>query len=132
MKNRELAALYDVAAFLNSSTATEPLCGIVLDKLATLEGDSLYGDDDQVIVPAIAIEDLATDAFRAIARDGASTVEVAVRLQKTLTAWARLAPAFANAARDQSMDALRRAEEALSTEADRDAVRRAASALTGG
>jgi two-component system nitrate/nitrite sensor histidine kinase NarX len=38
MKNRELAALYDVAAFLNSSTATEPLCGIVLDKLANLIG----------------------------------------------------------------------------------------------
>ncbi len=38
VKNRELAALYDVAAFLNSSTATEPLCGIVLDKLATLIG----------------------------------------------------------------------------------------------
>lgn len=37
-KNRELAALYDVAAFLNSSTATEPLCGIVLDKLAALIG----------------------------------------------------------------------------------------------
>ncbi len=37
-KNRELAALYDVAAFLNSSTATEPLCGIVLDKLSTLIG----------------------------------------------------------------------------------------------
>jgi len=38
MKNRELAALYDVAAFLNSSTATEPLCDIVLDKLANLIG----------------------------------------------------------------------------------------------
>ncbi len=38
MKNRELAALYDVAAFLNSSTATEPLCGSVLEKLATLIG----------------------------------------------------------------------------------------------
>ena len=36
MKNRELTALYDVAAFLNSSTATEPLCGIVLDKLSPL------------------------------------------------------------------------------------------------
>jgi len=35
-KNRELTALYDVAAFLNSSTATEPLCGIVLDKLSAL------------------------------------------------------------------------------------------------
>ncbi|OGS97832.1 MAG: hypothetical protein A3F73_07145 [Gallionellales bacterium RIFCSPLOWO2_12_FULL_59_22] len=37
-KNRELTALYDVAAFLNSSTATEPLCGIVLDKLSSLMG----------------------------------------------------------------------------------------------
>lgn len=38
VKNRELAALYDVAAFLNSSTATEPLCDIVLDKLSALIG----------------------------------------------------------------------------------------------
>ncbi len=38
VKNRELTALYDVAAFLNSSTATEPLCGIVLDKLSALIG----------------------------------------------------------------------------------------------
>src|SRR3989338_2207346 len=38
VKNRELAALYDVAAFLNSSTATEPLCDIVLDKLSALVG----------------------------------------------------------------------------------------------
>jgi two-component system nitrate/nitrite sensor histidine kinase NarX len=38
VKNRELAVLYDVAAFLNSSTATEPLCGIVLDKLSALIG----------------------------------------------------------------------------------------------
>ncbi|TXT24618.1 MAG: two-component system NarL family nitrate/nitrite sensor histidine kinase NarX [Gallionellaceae bacterium] len=36
IKNRELTALYDVAAFLNSSTATEPLCDILLDKLVTL------------------------------------------------------------------------------------------------
>jgi len=38
VKNRELAALYDVAAFFNSSTATEPLCGIVLEKLSALVG----------------------------------------------------------------------------------------------
>ena len=38
IKNRELTALYDVAVFLNSSTATEPLCGIVLDKLSVLTG----------------------------------------------------------------------------------------------
>ena len=38
IKNRELTALYDVAVFLSSSTATEPLCGIVLDKLSVLTG----------------------------------------------------------------------------------------------
>jgi len=38
IKNRELAALYDVASFLNSSNATEPLCDIVLEKLAALVG----------------------------------------------------------------------------------------------
>lgn len=38
IKNRELTALYDVAVLLNSSTAAEPLCGIVLDKLSTLIG----------------------------------------------------------------------------------------------
>jgi len=38
VKNRELMVLYDVAAFLNSSTATEPLCDAVLDKLSALVG----------------------------------------------------------------------------------------------
>lgn len=40
IKNRELTALYDVAVFLNSSAATEPLCDILLDKLSTLTGAS--------------------------------------------------------------------------------------------
>lgn len=38
IKNRELTALYDVAAFLNSSNLAEPLCDIVLGKLAALVG----------------------------------------------------------------------------------------------
>ncbi|MGA7749193.1 MAG: HAMP domain-containing protein [Gallionella sp.] len=38
IKNRELTALYDMAVFLNSAIATEPLCGNVLDKLSTLTG----------------------------------------------------------------------------------------------
>jgi len=37
-KNRDLTALYDVAVFLNSSIATEPLCSNVLDKLSVLVG----------------------------------------------------------------------------------------------
>ncbi len=40
IKNRELAALYDIAVFLNSAIATEPLCGKVLGKLSALTGAS--------------------------------------------------------------------------------------------
>lgn len=36
LKNRELGALYEVASFLNSSTATEPLCDNVLDRMIAL------------------------------------------------------------------------------------------------
>ena len=36
LKNRELGALYEVASFLNSSTATEPLCDNVLDRMIVL------------------------------------------------------------------------------------------------
>ena len=102
----------------------------VLNALAALDRDDLAPVDDQVVMPAIAIEDVATDAFRAIARDGAGTVEVAVRLQKTFAAWARCAPAFADIARRESAEALARAEAALTMESDRDAVRKAAAALT--
>ncbi len=38
LKNRELGALYEVAAFLNSSTAAEPLCDNVLDRMIALMG----------------------------------------------------------------------------------------------
>lgn len=38
VKNRELSALYEVAAFLNSSTAAEPLCDDVLDRMIALMG----------------------------------------------------------------------------------------------
>lgn len=40
VKNRELGTLYEVAAFLNSTTAAEPLCNSVLDKMITLIGAS--------------------------------------------------------------------------------------------
>ncbi len=38
VKNRELGALYEVASFLNSTTATEPLCDSVLVKMIALIG----------------------------------------------------------------------------------------------
>src|SRR5690554_3215167 len=45
---------------------------------------------DRVAVPALSVSDMFDDAFTAIARDGASVVEVAVRLQKALSALASL------------------------------------------
>jgi two-component system nitrate/nitrite sensor histidine kinase NarX len=40
LKNRELGALYEVAAYLNTSTAAEPLCDSVLEKMIALFGAS--------------------------------------------------------------------------------------------
>lgn len=38
LKNRELGTLYEIATFLNSATASEPLCSSVLDRMVTLFG----------------------------------------------------------------------------------------------
>jgi two-component system nitrate/nitrite sensor histidine kinase NarX len=40
VKNRELGTLYEIAAFLNSSTAAEPLCDSVLERMIALFGAS--------------------------------------------------------------------------------------------
>lgn len=81
--------------------------------------------DARVTVPAIAIEDLTVDAFRAIARDGAGLVEVGVKLQKTLATWSRMTPASTEAAAREADAALARAEAAMDHEPDRAAVRAA-------
>lgn len=44
----------------------------------------------RVQVPALSMEDMLEDAFRAIARDGASTIEVMIRLQKAFRTLAAL------------------------------------------
>ncbi len=75
-------------------------------------------------VPELRVAEMMTDVFRPIARDGASMVEVQIRLQKALITLARLDPGdFAVAARAQSVEALERAEAALGIEADRALVR---------
>ncbi|MGH8284064.1 MAG: DUF2254 domain-containing protein [Gammaproteobacteria bacterium] len=45
---------------------------------------------DRVSVPALSLPDMFSDAFNAIARDGAGTLEVAIRLQKALHALATI------------------------------------------
>lgn len=82
---------------------------------------------DRVSIPKLQIDDLFDDAFTAIARDGAGSIEVATRLQKALCALAETGDhAMANAAKKHSRLALDRSEHAMSLREDIDAVRKAA------
>ena len=73
-----------------------------------------------VFVPPILIEDLFDDLFVPIARDGASTVEVGVRLQKAFRTLARFDhEGFAENAKRHSAEALERANAALVVDADK-------------
>ncbi|MEO1551888.1 MAG: DUF2254 domain-containing protein [Pseudomonadota bacterium] len=69
---------------------------------------------ESVFVPGVEPADLIVDSFRAIVRDGASTVEVQLRVQKALHALAEIAPGvFADPASDMAADAMSRAQNAL-------------------
>lgn len=84
----------------------------------------------RVHVPPILVQDLFDDAFTPIARDGAATVEVALRLQKALRTLSRLGgPEYRVAALRHSAEALLRAEQAMTLEADRARVRVVATEL---
>ncbi len=71
-------------------------------------------DYESVFVPGIEPADLIVDAFRPIVRDGASSVEVQLRVQKALLALAEIAPGvFEVPASDMAADARLRAEKSL-------------------
>lgn len=87
-----------------------------------LEDDADVACED-VRVPAIAVDDMFDDVFAPIARDGAGTLEVQLRLQKALASLAVAdVEVFGAAARRHSATALRRAEAALTLPEERDAV----------
>lgn len=71
-----------------------------------------------IYVPGISCEDLLTDAFKAIARDGAATVEVQVRLHKALAALKQVIPEFSQAVTQVGLYALERAKNASLNEQD--------------
>jgi uncharacterized membrane protein len=82
---------------------------------------------DRLAVHSLCLEDLFTDAFGSIARDGAATAEVMLRLLKALQALNHCEDeAVARQARVFARLALKRAEQAMDFETDLDAVRRAA------
>ncbi|OTP65306.1 DUF2254 domain-containing protein [Caballeronia sordidicola] len=79
----------------------------------------------RVYVPDISIDDLFDDFFTPIARDGASLVEVCIRLQKALASLARVDdPRFSRAAKLHARLALKRAEHALPISDDKDQIKR--------
>lgn len=78
----------------------------------------------RIHVPPLDTGDLFDDAFMAIARDGATMIEVHLRLQKSLLALSRIGDAaFKDAALRHSRMAMDRAEIGLSLEADKARLR---------
>lgn len=79
-------------------------------------------------VPPVRPAEMLEDAFQPIARDGATLVEVQVRLQKALAALAGLVPdEFFDAASAMAAEALERACAGLESDVDKARVRAAAS-----
>ncbi|MFN2348404.1 MAG: DUF2254 domain-containing protein [Thioalkalivibrio sp.] len=82
---------------------------------------------DRIEVPLLSVDDMFDDAFTPIARDGAATVEVAIRLQKGFRALASVDDEpVRKAALKYARLALQRAEQGLGTAEDIAAVRMAA------
>ncbi len=80
---------------------------------------------DRISVPELSVRDMFDDAFGAIARDGAGTVEVVVRLLKALRSLATLPdPEVEEAAQEQTRITLARAEAALDFPVDLECARR--------
>ena len=95
-----------------------------------VDGDEDGIDHPNVFVPPIRLGDLFDDLFTPIARDGASVVEVGVRLQKAFGTLARMGDdRFAENARRHSRQALERAEAALAIEDDRQRLRTIAASV---
>lgn len=134
-----ISAMTEVASRALSPAVNDPGTAIdVLGRLARLLSswaDTAEDPATRVLHPgvhvrALRLDDLFDDAFAPIARDGASLVEVALRLQKMLALLATVGqPRYASAARKHSRLALERARLALPLADDIDRVTRSADAV---
>lgn len=88
-----LIVLAEIASRALSPAVNDPGTAIsVVGRLVRILANWKYGPEpdiqyQSVFVPPVSSADLLDDAFRPIIRDGASTVEVQIRLQKALQAW---------------------------------------------
>jgi uncharacterized membrane protein len=77
-----------------------------------------------IFVPSLKLGDIFDDMFTPIARDGASIVEVGLRLQKAFLMLSRLGEGrYRSEAIRHATEALQRAEHALPIEADKQRIR---------
>ena len=132
-----LIALSEIASRALSPAVNDPGTAIAIIgrfvRLFALWAKPIEEDDkksieyDRVEVPEISLWDMFDDAFTAISRDGAGTVEVAVRLQK---AFESLASIGVTSLRDVAIHYARlaraRAENALAAPEDLEVLRKAA------
>jgi uncharacterized membrane protein len=129
-----LIVLSEIASRALSPAVNDP--GTAIDIIGTFVrlfahwGESVQANDDETVtydrvtVPEISLHDMFDDAFPAIARDGAGTIEVVVRLQKALQSLGSLGnhEMRANAVRHSRLS-LARAEAALALPEERALVR---------
>ena len=132
-----LIVLSEIASRALSPAVNDP--GTAIDIIGTLvrlfagwseplkESDIRPCECDRVEVPEISLRDMFDDAFTAIARDGAGTIEVAGRLQKAFESLASVENVtMRSVARYHAGLALARAEKALELPEDLDVVRKLA------
>ncbi len=95
-------------------TAIEVVAALhrVFDRALRTERDDAV-DFDRVHLEAPRLETIVHDAFPPLARDGASILEVQVRLQKALAALAAVSPGRASVFTDSARAALQRARRAM-------------------
>jgi uncharacterized membrane protein len=120
-----LIVLSQIAGRVLSPAVNDP--GTAIDVIGTLvrlftqwaepapaDVDTAASVNDRVEVPALAVQDMFDDAFISLARDGAGSIEVAMRLQKALWSLAQLDDVpMGEAAKRHARTALQRARLAL-------------------
>lgn len=130
-----LSVMAEIASRALSPAVNDP--GTAIDIISRLvrilapwrEHTTIDDSDDNIVYPHVRIaelklEDMFDDVFMPIARDGAAMIEIQLRLQKTLLALKQLcAECFAEQVEHHSLEAHRRAELALSLEADKQRLR---------
>lgn len=80
-------------------------------------------DEGRVFMPQPSLDDMVEDAFRAVARDGATAIEVMTRLCKALEGLAAASPEKAEPFRAMARQAVARASLVMPYEPDQRALR---------